>query len=38
MPRILRSKQFWIGTAVGAFVVPVVLGKVAPRAAQKLPG
>jgi hypothetical protein len=35
--RILKSHQFWIGVAVGAFVVPTVLSRVAPGVAAKLP-
>lgn len=36
--RIVRSHQFWVGVIVGAVVVPVVLGKVAPSVKSKIPG
>lgn len=36
--RTLGSGKFWIGVAVGAIVVPMVLGKVAPGVKAKLPG
>lgn len=35
---ILTSGRFWIGVAVGAVVVPMVLKKVAPSLQAKLPG
>lgn len=35
---LLKSSRFWIGVAVGAVAVPVVLGKVAPGIKAKLPG
>lgn len=34
---ILKSSRFWIGVAVGAVAVPVVLNKVAPGIRAKLP-
>lgn len=34
--RIVKSHQFWIGVAVGMFVVPVVLDKVAPNMKSKV--
>jgi hypothetical protein len=35
--RIIRSSNFWIGVAVGAVAVPIVLGRVAPGLKAKLP-
>lgn len=35
---ILTSGRFWIGVAVGATVVPIVLTKVAPGLKAKIPG
>lgn len=34
---ILKSGRFWIGVGVGAVVVPVVLGRVAPGLKAKIP-
>lgn len=34
---ILGSGRFWVGVAVGAIVVPMVLSKVAPGVKAKLP-
>lgn len=34
----LKSPKFWIGVAVGAVVVPLVLGKFAPGLKAKIPG
>lgn len=34
---IVGSGRFWIGVAVGAVVVPMVLNKVAPSLKAKLP-
>jgi hypothetical protein len=34
---VLKDKKFWIGVAVGMFVMPMVLNKVAPAAKAKLP-
>jgi hypothetical protein len=34
---LLKDKKFWIGVAVGVFVVPIVLNK-APGVKSKLPG
>lgn len=34
---ILTSGRFWVGVAVGAVVVPMVLKKVAPSIGAKLP-
>lgn len=36
--RTLSSGKFWIGVAVGVFVGPVVLSKVAPSLKAKIPG
>jgi hypothetical protein len=35
--RIVRSSNFWIGVAVGAVAVPIILGKIAPGLKAKLP-
>lgn len=37
MPRIVKNKYFWYGVAVGTIVGPMVVSRVAPRAASKLP-
>lgn len=34
----LKSGKFWIGVAVGVFVGPMVLNKVAPGMKAKIPG
>lgn len=36
--RAIGSGRFWLGVAVGAIVVPIVLKKVAPGIQAKLPG
>jgi hypothetical protein len=36
--RIVKSKVFWVGVAVGIVAGPVVLGKVAPGLKNKIPG
>lgn len=35
---LLGSGRFWVGVAVGAIVVPIVLRKIAPGLQAKLPG
>lgn len=34
----LKSGKFWVGVAVGVFVAPVVMSKVAPGMKAKIPG
>jgi hypothetical protein len=34
----LKSGKFWVGVAVGAVVVPIVLSRYAPGLKAKIPG
>ncbi len=36
--KTLKSPQFWLGVAVGAVVVPIVLTKYAPGLKARIPG
>lgn len=38
IPRILKSKTFWIGVAAGTVAGPIVLARFAPGVKDKLPG
>lgn len=37
MPRILKDPRFWIGVGVGTVIGPMVVGKISPTAAKRIP-